>query len=139
MDEKSQQELFYKLSFFEQHFNQLQQQMQAVEQAVIELQELELGLNELKNKKDGEIFAPIGKGIFMKAKLSEEELLVDIGGKNFVKKSVDETQKIISEQTLKLENIKNELAEELDKVRDEMQGLIDGIQEEHVCNDDCEH
>ena len=89
--EKEQQELMFKLSVFEQQLQQLQQQLQAVEQGIAELGSLNLGLDELIGSKGKEIFAPIGKGIFTKSKLLSEDLIVDIGGKNFVKKSIPET------------------------------------------------
>ena len=85
MDE-AQQELMFKLSMFEQQIQQIQQQLQAVEQGVAELTSLNLGLEEIVGSEGKEIMAPIGRGIFVKAKLLSEELIVDVGGKNFVKK-----------------------------------------------------
>ena len=59
MDE-SQQELMFKFNMFEQQIQQLQQQLQAVEQGIIEMQSLDLGLDELIGSKGKEILAPIG-------------------------------------------------------------------------------
>ena len=50
------------------------------------------GLGDLKGKKGKEIFAPVGRGIFAKAKLDSEEMLVDIGNGNFLSKSIDEAK-----------------------------------------------
>ena len=103
MDEK---ELQIKFQMFEQQIMQLQQQLQAVDQAIMEIELLEKGLNDLIGKKDSEILSPLGKGIFAKTKLLSEELVVDVGGKNFVSKSIPETQKLIQDQLKKLKQVK---------------------------------
>ena len=101
--EKEQQELMFKLAMFEQQIQQLQQQLQAVDQGIVEMQGLSFGLEELKGSKGKEILAPIGKGIFANTKLLSEELMVDIGGKNFVKKDVPETK---TKKTKKMKSLR---------------------------------
>ena len=91
--EDNEQQLAIQFQMFEQQIRMLQEQLQAVEQAIIELGSLNLQLDELIGKKDNEIFSPIGRGIYAKSKLLSEELLVDIGNKNLVKKSIPETKK----------------------------------------------
>ncbi len=105
---------------FEQQIQQLQQQHYAIEQAIIEITGLNLGLDDLTGSKGKEILAPIGKGIFVKTKLLSEELILDIGGGNFVKKSIPETKKIIKGQIKKLEEIRKELEENLEKASEEL-------------------
>jgi len=63
-NEKNQQEMIFQLQMFEQQIDQLQQQIQAVEQAVIDMKTLNYDLDELVGKKDKEILAAIGRGIF---------------------------------------------------------------------------
>ncbi len=120
MDEKSQQELTQKFMVFEQQIQLIQQQMQAVEQALVDLENIDIGLGELVGKKDNEILAQVGRGIFAKAKLVSEDLIVDVGGKNFVKKSIPDTQKILKEQIKKLGDIKEELNKEMEKINEEL-------------------
>ena len=122
--ENQQQELMFKLSMFEQQIQQLQQQLQAIEQALTEITSLNFGLDELINSTGKEILAPIGKGIFAKTKLLSEELTVDVGGKNFVKKSIPETKKIIESQIKKLEEVKIELNNNLEKTGEEFMKLM---------------
>jgi prefoldin alpha subunit len=129
LDEK-QQELFLKINTYQQQAQQLQQQLQAVNSAINELNNLNLGLDELVGKKDKEIFASIGKGIFAKAKLLSEELTVDIGGKNFVKKSIPETKEILQEQLEKLEDVKKELNDNLEKIGEEFTKILEEAQEQ---------
>ena len=70
------------------------------------------------------MLAPLGRGIFVKAKILSEELTVDIGKKNFVKKSIPETQEIVAIQIEKIEQIKEQLLDELDKINNQLLTLI---------------
>ena len=131
MEEKNQQEqqeLLFKLSMFEQHIQQLQQQLEAINQGIIELDSLKNGLDNLIDSEGKEIFAQIGKGIFTKAKLISEDLIMDVGGKNFVKKSVSQTQNVIKEQIKKLEEVKIELNKNMDDTNEEARKFIEGAQ-----------
>ena len=123
MEEPS-QELMFKLQMFDQQIKQIQQQLQAIEQGVVEMTTLNAGLDELVGKKGKEIFAPIGRGVFAKAKLESEKLNVDIGGGNFVQKSIPETKKIIEDQIKKLQDVRKELENNLEKIGEEFNKTI---------------
>ena len=123
-EDKSQQELMFKLAMYEQQIKQLQEQQQAVEQALVDSSSLSLNLENLKGGKDKEIVASIGKGIFAKAILTSEELLVDVGGKNLVKKSIKEAQDLIGKQVNKLEEIKKELEKNLEEINSELMRMF---------------
>jgi len=120
MEEKEQQELYFKLSMFEQQIQGIQQQLQAVEKAILDMDNLKLNLEELKGSKDKEVLSSIGRGIFAKTKLISEELIVDIGGKNYVKKSILDTQKIIEKQIKKLREAKDELNKALEEINKQL-------------------
>ena len=138
--EQNQQELILKLSMLEQQIQQLQQQIQAVEQSNIELQNLSEGLNEFKNSEGKEIMAQIGRGIFIKSGIISEDLLVDIGGQNFVKKSIPETQKLINEQIENLKEVKANLSDSVEEISNEAEELMGEFKVEKNCNceDECE-
>ena len=121
---ENQQEIIFKLSIFEQQIQQLQQQIQAVEQGIIELQGLSEGFNELKNSEGKEIMAMIGRGIFIKSKIISEELLVDVGGQNFVNKTIPETQELIKEQVVKLKDARESLNNSIEEVSHEAEKLM---------------
>lgn len=124
MDQNEQQELMMKFSMFEQQIKHLQEQLQAVEKASLDLESINLGLDEIKTGKDKEILAPIGRGIFVKGKIISDELTVDIGGKNFVVKDVDSTKELIKQQLKKLEEIKEELNQALEGINQELTKLF---------------
>jgi len=128
-DQQRQQELMFKLQIFEQQIRHLQEQYQAVEQAITQTASLMFGLDDLKGGKGKEIMASIGKGIFVKAKIESDDLIVDVGDKNFVKKDIDSTQKLIKGQIEKLEEIKKELEENMDKLNGELTDVFTEAQE----------
>jgi prefoldin alpha subunit len=129
--EKSQQELMAKLSMFEQQTQHLNQQLQAVSDGIIEMSSLNFALDELKGKTGKEVLSPLGRGIFTKTKLISEDLIVDIGGKNFVKKSIPEAKEIIEDQMKKLEDVKKSLEAEIEKVNEELMDMFMAAQAEN--------
>ena len=128
--EKNQQEIMYNLAMLEQQIQHLQQQLQAVEESTVDLNTLAFGLDELKGSVGKEVLAPLGRGIFVKTKLLSENLIVDIGGRNLVGKSIPDTKKIISEQMEKLGNVKIELIGKIEELSRELNRLIDDVKEE---------
>src|SRR3989338_4381323 len=127
--EKNQQELIFKLSIFEQQIRQLQQQINAIDEGIMELETLDFGMDELKNSKGKEILAPVGRGIFIKAKVESEELTVDVGQRTFVKKSVSETQETIKKQVEKLKEAREELNKNLEEIGKEVERVMGESQE----------
>jgi prefoldin alpha subunit len=122
--EQEQQELIFKFSMYERQIREIQQQLEDIERGIVDLNSLNLGLNELIGSKDKEIYAQLGKGIFVNAKMNSEDLNVDIGDGNFVKKSIPDTQKLIGEQTKKLEEIKKELEASLEDIEKELTRMM---------------
>jgi prefoldin alpha subunit len=120
----NQEELNQKFMLFEQQIRQIQEQLGAIEQAIMDMSQIKLGLNEIKGKEGEDIMAPIGRGVYVKAKLLSEELTVDVGGKNFVSKSIEETKELINEQIEKLKDIKIQLEKELDKINEEITEIM---------------
>ncbi len=123
-----QQELMMKFAMFEQEIKQLQEQQQAVEQGMQEIMAVNFGLDDLVGKKGKEILAPIGRGIYAKAELKSEDLLVDIGEKKFVSKSIPDAKKLIESQIKKLQDVKKQLDETLEEKSQEVQKMIEGVQ-----------
>jgi prefoldin alpha subunit len=124
MDEQEQQELYLKFSMFEKQIRELQQQIEAVENGIVDLTSLNFGLDELVGNTGKEIYAPLGKGIFVKAKLISEDLNVDIGSGNLVKKNIPETKELIESQIKKLQGIKIELENSLEEIGKEINVMM---------------
>jgi len=128
--DQNQQELMFKLRMFEQQIKSNQEQLQAIEQAVVDASSLNFGLDDIKTGEGKEVLASIGKGIFIKATLTSENLLVDVGSNKFVKKTVEETQKLIEEQIEKMQQAKAELEGNLEKINEEMTQVFMASQKE---------
>jgi len=116
----NEQELQQKFQFFEQQIRQFQEQLRSVEEALYDMNFINNGLDDIAGNVGKEIMAPLGKGIYVKAKLISETLTVDVGAKNFVEKSIPETKELINEQLIKLKNVKKELEIELEKINSEI-------------------
>ena len=127
-NQQEQQEFLFKLSIFEQQITQIKQQLEAVEQGITELNFLSSGLDEIIGSEGKEILAPIGKGIFVKTKLLSENLIMDVGGKNFVRKNIPETQKTIINQIKRLEEVKEELNKNMGLVSKEVESIIKSVE-----------
>ena len=95
-------------------------------------------MEELKESTGKEIYAPVGKGIFVKAKIFSEDLNVDVGNGNFVKKSIPETKELIEEQIKKLEQVKTEMENNLEELGKEVMNMM-GQEEGHVHDENCRH
>lgn len=122
--DQNQQELMIKFSMFEQQIKHLQEQMQAVEKAHLDLEAINLGLNDIETGKDKELLAPIGRGIFVKTKLISNELTVDVGGKNFVTKDVKSTKELIQKQIKKLNDVRKQLDDAMGNINEELTKLM---------------
>ena len=105
----------------QQESERFEQQINAINMQISELDELKEGLD-LENK---EILANIGKGIFVKANVKEKELFVNIGNNIVVKKNKEQTQEIIIEQILKLKQIKAQLLAAIEEVNHQLGHLIE--------------
>lgn len=116
----NEQQLQQKFQVFEQQIMHIQEQLRVVEQAMFDMNTISTGLGELIGKKGEEIMAPIGRGLFVKAKLLEEDLLVDVGAHNFVKKTIPEAKELISSQIEKLKVSKKELEGSLNSINEEI-------------------
>ena len=128
MEQEKQQEIFFRLSMFEQQIHQIQEQIGAVEKGINDLGSLNFGLDELREGTGKEILAPLGRGVFVNATMASESLTVDIGGKNFVKKSIPETKEIIEEQIKKLITVKKDLGGTMEKMSLEMEKTLNEFQ-----------
>jgi len=123
------QEIILRLGMFEQQLQQLQQQLQSVEREITELKSLHLGLEEIPNSKDKEVLARISSGIYAKAKIISDELIVNIGENSFVKKNIPETKKIIEEQVEKLKIIEGQIEEGIELTNNEFLRMIQEYQD----------
>ncbi len=121
---ENQQELMQKLNMYEQQMNQMNQQLGAINQNIFDIHFMKDGLEELKGAKGQDILAPLGKGIFVQSKVNHEDLIVDIGENNLVKKSIEETKEIMEDQLKKLAEVKEELEGQVASIQQTVQKMF---------------
>lgn len=127
-NQQNQQEILFKLSLIEQQMQGLHQQLHAVEKGIIELETLDFGLDEFAGSEGKKIIAPLGKGIFVKAKIISEDLIVDIGNKTLIKKNIKETQELIKKQIEKLIEAKKDINKNLETTSKEAERIVEGLE-----------
>jgi len=114
-------EALMKLSMLEKQAGKIQEKMEVINQEILEFEKIKGSLDELKGKK--EILANLGRGIFVNCEIKDKEMLVNIGSNVVLKKSIDETKKIIDKQISELERIKDNLEKEIEKISLELRAV----------------
>jgi len=123
------QEQMMRFQILGQEAQELEKQLQIIEQHSSDLNRLRDGLTELEKEDGKEIYANIGKGIFISAEIKNKELIVEVGNKNLVKKSIPETQKIINSEIEKINQVKEEIMDRVEMLQEEMQKVMSSARE----------
>jgi|SRR3989344_5796004 len=126
--ESNQQEIIMQLSMLQQQAEQYEQKLNMINQQIVQLEELKVALDNIEDKK--EILANIGKGIFVSAELKSKELLVNIGNNIVIKKTAEETKKVIDRQVSQLSEIKSQFLMQLEETNMQLQDLVVRAQKE---------
>jgi prefoldin alpha subunit len=142
-----QQEYFIKMQMLGQEAEKIEQQIQTIDQQISELASVRESLQALESGKQKEILANLGKGIFIKTELKGKELLVNVGKEIIVEKSINDTLKVIEDQTTKLITGKEGFISRIQELQENMQTLLMQAQKEnpsgseehcHTCDGDCD-
>lgn len=104
-----------------------EERLKIVEQQIAELQGFEKNLGELETNKNKEVLASLGKGVFIKADLREEDLFVEVGSGILVKKSLGDSKKIAEQQNKKLLEMKTQLISENESISEKMKKALEKI------------
>lgn len=124
------EEILLKLSMLEQKSEEIKQQIEAVESQISELESLKLSLKKIDKSKGKEMLASLGRGIFLKTKVEDDKLFVNVGSKIVVKKTPSETIEIIDAQTNEMENIKRNLLGAIEQVNVNLSEIFEEARKE---------
>jgi len=116
------------IQMMEQEVQQLNKQLQLIEQNISEMQDLKISFNEIENKENKEILTNLGKGIYLPVEIKEKKLIVEVGNKNFVKKTIPQTKEIIEDQLKKLISAKDQILEKLEALQTEITRLMEKLE-----------
>lgn len=134
-----QQECFMRIQMLGQEAEKIEQQIQAIDQQMAELSAVKESLENLNSEKgkSREILANLGKGIFAKAQINEEDLFVNVGREVVVKRTIKETLSIIEAQSKKLVEGREEFVEKIQELQENMQDLMSELQTKSGVGDSC--
>lgn len=126
------QQKYAELYQVDMNMRQLQQQVEAVNQQIMELEFVVQNLDDFKNvEMNSEANCMLSPGIFVKAKITDNKnVLLNVGGGTVVEKSVDQAKELLQQQSWELRNLQDELLHNLDqftekanKLKEEFQSL----------------
>ncbi|MDP2925409.1 MAG: prefoldin subunit alpha [Nanoarchaeota archaeon] len=135
-------EQIMQLQIIEQESNQLNQQTELIDQNLSEIQELKNSLEEIERKECEEMLVNIGKKIFVPVKITDKNFIIEVGNKNFVKKSVKETRELVIGQIEKLLVAKEQVLQRIKELEDDMNDIIKKVNDasrSHDINENCEY
>ncbi len=94
------QKMAVQLQLIQKEMEQIQEQGQAIQNKIMELNNLKLSLSELpKSSKSATTWSQIGMGTYVQSKLADvSEVLVGVGANVFVKKNIPDATKTIDGQ-----------------------------------------
>jgi len=109
---------YMQLQMLNQQLKQLQKQIQAFDSQISDLEGVKNSLEELEKTPAGtEILVPVSGGIFAKAELKDSKsLLVNVGANIGVKKTSEQTKKMLSDQVNEISDYKNKMRIKLDEL-----------------------
>ena len=122
-----QQEYLIKLQMLEQEASQYGEQLEMIDKQVVELNRLKRDIENLSNTKEKEMFSEVGKGIYVKGELNNSQMLVDVGHRVFVPKTSSEIKSIVDSQIKKFADVKEEIAQKIEEINQEVDNLIKEI------------
>ncbi len=96
--------------------SELEKQLDEISSKKAELLFIKESLNQIKNQSNKDILLPLGSGILIRGKLTDDKkVLVNIGGNTIVEKSVDEAKQIIDKQIEEISSVSKLIDNEIKK------------------------
>jgi len=128
------QEQMMQVQMMEQESNQLNQHLEIISQNLNEMEELKRSLEEIEKSDNNEILANLGKRIYIPVEIKEKKLIVEVGNKTYVKKSVKDTIDLIKTQIQKLNLAKDKISMDIEGLQDRFNVLIEEFEKEQRAN-----
>jgi len=116
-DQQRLDEMVNELNMYKSQAELLQQQVEAIQASLAEVEILESTLEDVKGKKSLETMVPVGAGSFMNAEIKKtDEIIMSVGAGIAIKKSTEEAKETLASQ-------KEELNDSLDKMMSNLQKI----------------
>ncbi len=121
-------ELLLKAQQLESKIKELQEHLNFVDSQILELDSFSENIKALSSFKNNEIISSIGKGVHVPAQITSKSLFVEVGAGIVLKKTHDETIKIIESQLSRIKQARINILSELDSNHIEFRYIIEKIQ-----------
>jgi len=123
-------ELIYRLRLYESQAKVISDQLNLIEFKINELINAREFIDNLKNMEEGhEVLLPIGGGIYIRARLADNsKVMMDLGANVIVLDSVDKIRGMVEEDIKKLNDSKNNLEDQLNKIIEESRKIQEILQ-----------
>ncbi len=125
------QQKYFELQMLDQQMKQVQKQVEAIERQVGEIEEVQQSLDALgKSKQGAEMWVPVSSGIFLKARLDDNEsLAVNVGGNTVVRKDIPTTKAMLAQQAVEMRNFQAEIVGQFEKMAEKAAAMQQELQE----------
>lgn len=121
------QEKIIRFQMLEEEINKFNQQFNLIENNLYDIVKIKEGLNEIEKKETKEILVDLGKRIYVPVEIKDKNLIIEVGNKKFVKKTINETIGLIDQQIINLNSAKKEILDKLEELNKEINELISEI------------
>lgn len=118
-DRQKLEALVNELNTYQGQAEVLQQQIESLNATLTELTVALDTLDTVKGEENNETLVPIGAGSFLITELKNtDEVIIGLGAGVAVKKKIDDAKDTITEQKKELEDLRNKLTSDLQKITD---------------------
>ncbi len=122
------QQTFLRASMLEQHSREIEQNLEMIEAQILELKHLLDSIAQIESSKENSLYSSLGKGIYLKTKLEDKNLLVQVGAGVALKKTPEQTSQLIKEQLKKFQEAKSYLLSQREALHSELSSIIELIE-----------
>ena len=124
----NEQEIF-QASKLERKHQELEQNLQLIENQIQELEQFKEDIEFLIKSEKKESLSSIGKGVFIRSRIEDKkDLFVEVGTGIVVKKTPEQTQKVVENQIKRLKETRIQIISQLEIYHYSLQELISKIQ-----------
>lgn len=125
------QELIARVQQLYEESQEIENRHADIMQHIAELEEFRSSLASLPDVHNRDIITPIGRGVYVPAKMTENHFLINVGAGILVQKTREEAIGIIGQQIERLTIIRQEMEETLLELSEQLQELMGSVQNVH--------
>lgn len=115
-------------SMLERRAHEIEENIEYIDSQIFELESFKNSIESFSNSEEKKILSSLGKGVFIDSRIESKDLFVDVGANIIVKKTPQETIKIIDSQISRITEARLGLLSSLDSCRNQLNNIISQIE-----------